>query len=233
MFLLCFAAATKIFSGMSSSGKSDEKFSSGVDKILEKLEQVQTDLTDLGTRVRSLEKEKGDTSLGTASGVDHADVDRRLSDITTRDFTRLISRVSDQTSAANPAASAQLPSSATGVSADSLLRHCAGFSAIQADQLQAEFRVVQDSYSKVRLPADLKFNSDRQGIKSEARATANIIGSAARHAETGLKDDDSESHCLLNLMIRGVSDSDAHFVYQVYGEFPSFGHFLDPSPVAD
>ncbi len=89
-------------------------------------------------------------------------------------------------------ASAKLPGTPAGqpgpdLSAASLLRHFAGVAAIQTDHLQSEFRAVQDVYTKVRLPADLKFSANRQGIKAENRDTASVLQQAARYTETSLK----------------------------------------------
>jgi hypothetical protein len=60
-------------------------------------------------------------------------------------------------------------------------------SALPSNDLQAEFESIKDSVSKLRLPADLKLQADRQGIRKEDVPTLKIIHKAARYCETTLK----------------------------------------------
>ena len=62
-----------------------------------------------------------------------------------------------------------------------------GFSIIQMEDLQTEFRLIHDSLSRQRLPQDLKFQCSKAGIKSASRETAKTLSKVAKHMETALK----------------------------------------------
>ena len=62
-----------------------------------------------------------------------------------------------------------------------------GVATPQVDDLQAEFRAIQDSYSRVRIPGDLKFNGNKVGLKAQHKESANVISTCSRYTETCLK----------------------------------------------
>ena len=62
-----------------------------------------------------------------------------------------------------------------------------GFAEITSDALQAEFRSIQDSYSRTKLPGDLRLNDSRTGIKQPQREAAQILAKSAKFVETQLK----------------------------------------------
>ena len=62
-----------------------------------------------------------------------------------------------------------------------------GVATPQVDDLQAEFKAIQDSYSRVRIPGDLKFNGNKVGLKTQHKESANVISTCARYTETCLK----------------------------------------------
>ncbi len=62
-----------------------------------------------------------------------------------------------------------------------------GFSDSDPASLQASFRAVHDSWSRVRLPDDLVFTAQRQGINKEGQEAASVIQASARYVETALK----------------------------------------------
>lgn len=69
------------------------------------------------------------------------------------------------------------------VQADSLSQ--AGLA--EPEDTQGDFRVIQDAYSKVRLPSDLKFSGSQKGLKPESREATGILSMMARYTETCLK----------------------------------------------
>ena len=62
-----------------------------------------------------------------------------------------------------------------------------GLVASQADDIQAEFRAIQDSYARLRVPGDLKFNGNKTGLKAQHKDSANVISNCAKYTETCLK----------------------------------------------
>ncbi len=72
------------------------------------------------------------------------------------------------------------------LSAASLLRTQVGL-AVGGDTIQEEFHVLQDTYSKVHLPSDVRFQGQTRGLKTECREQAAILHNAAKYAEVGLK----------------------------------------------
>ncbi len=76
------------------------------------------------------------------------------------------------------AVSASLPAADSAPSA---------FLSSEADDLQSEFKVIQDSYSRTRLPNDLHFVGRQKGLKAEAREVASIISNSAKSIEVTLK----------------------------------------------
>ena len=63
----------------------------------------------------------------------------------------------------------------------------ASFTAIQMEELQVEFRSMQDSLTKVRLPPDLTFSKSKAGMGSKSRDAAKALSTSARYVETSLK----------------------------------------------
>ena len=63
----------------------------------------------------------------------------------------------------------------------------AGVPAARMEDIQADFRAIQDSYSRVRLESDMKFNGSKVGLKSTQKEVAAVLSNCARYAETGLK----------------------------------------------
>ena len=55
------------------------------------------------------------------------------------------------------------------------------------DDIQTEFRIIQDVYSKVHIAMDLKFNDTRSGVKGTAKEAVNIICNCAKYSELSLK----------------------------------------------
>ena len=62
-----------------------------------------------------------------------------------------------------------------------------GLDAIQTADVQSEFRILQDVYSRVRVHSKLKFSGSRTGVKSEFKEAVNIICNSAKYADLGLK----------------------------------------------
>ena len=52
---------------------------------------------------------------------------------------------------------------------------------------QGEFQTLKDSLSKVKLPADVKLNDSRQGIKRTDQPLMNALAKCGRYCETGIK----------------------------------------------
>lgn len=59
--------------------------------------------------------------------------------------------------------------------------------ASQQPDLQGEFQSLRDSLGRVKIPADLKVNDSRQGIKRADQPLLNVISKCGRYSETGLK----------------------------------------------
>lgn len=73
------------------------------------------------------------------------------------------------------------------LSVDSLKQSSSGFSSIDTERLQAEFRVLADSYSKIKLPADIQFHGSRAGIKGSDREVASALFNCTKYVLTTLK----------------------------------------------
>lgn len=56
-----------------------------------------------------------------------------------------------------------------------------------AANLQREFKTLQDSLSRVRLPEELKLVDSKQGIKGKDQPMLHVISQSARYTETALK----------------------------------------------
>jgi len=52
---------------------------------------------------------------------------------------------------------------------------------------QGDFQALRDSLSKVKLPADVKLNDSRQGIKRTDQPLMNALAKCGRYCETGIK----------------------------------------------
>lgn len=57
----------------------------------------------------------------------------------------------------------------------------------QQPDLQAEFQTLKDSLNKVKIPAELKLNDSRQGIKRSDQPLLNVITKCGRYCETAIK----------------------------------------------
>ena len=58
---------------------------------------------------------------------------------------------------------------------------------VASGDLQGEFAVIKDSVQRVRLPAELKLNDSKSGIKRQDQATYNIVAKSCRFIETSIK----------------------------------------------
>ena len=63
----------------------------------------------------------------------------------------------------------------------------AGASAPGASDVQGEFKALQDSLSRVKLPSNLRLNEGRQGIRRSDQPLLNVITRCARYTEAILK----------------------------------------------
>ena len=61
------------------------------------------------------------------------------------------------------------------------------FAAIQTDDLQAEFKTIQDAYARLCVSNDLKFTSNRACVKQSSKEMSNLMISTAKYFEMGLK----------------------------------------------
>ena len=61
------------------------------------------------------------------------------------------------------------------------------WSTLATEDIQAEFRVVQDAYSRIKLQSDMKFSGGKGGVKAAQKETAMVISNCTRYAETALK----------------------------------------------
>ena len=61
------------------------------------------------------------------------------------------------------------------------------FAAIQTEDLQSEYKVVSDKYSRMAVSSDLRFNNNRSGIKQASKELSNVMCNAAKYMETGLR----------------------------------------------
>ncbi len=146
-------------------------------KILEGQEKLATLLNELGSRVSCLED-----SQRNSAGRD-SDLQTLVQQLQAR-YGQLSAGPSDNMDNTTAALDTGLQS--TRLSVDSLLLTQAGLAA-HGDNLQEEFRVLQDACSKVRLPLDLHFQGQSRGLKTECREQAAILHNAARYAEVSLK----------------------------------------------
>ena len=55
------------------------------------------------------------------------------------------------------------------------------------EDIQAAFQAIADSVQSIRLPAELKVRTSRQGINREAQPALNIVTKTAKYAETTVK----------------------------------------------
>ncbi len=62
-----------------------------------------------------------------------------------------------------------------------------GFGSVGSDVVQADFKTLQDSYSKQKLPGDCKLNDSRTGIKKEQQSAAQVVGKCARYVECSMR----------------------------------------------
>ena len=62
-----------------------------------------------------------------------------------------------------------------------------GIGDIQTEDIQAEVKILQDAYTKLRVTPDLKFGGSRSGFKQSQKDTVNVICNIARYAELSLK----------------------------------------------
>ena len=56
-----------------------------------------------------------------------------------------------------------------------------------SDNLQAEFRAIQDVYSRVKLEGDMKSIGSKIGFHANQKETASVIANCAKYAETAMK----------------------------------------------
>ena len=59
--------------------------------------------------------------------------------------------------------------------------------AASSTDTQGEFQSLKDSLNKVKLPADVKLNDSRQGIKRTDQPLLNILSKCGRYSETAIK----------------------------------------------
>ena len=62
-----------------------------------------------------------------------------------------------------------------------------GLATIQTDDLQAEFKSIQDRYARIPVSSDLRFNASKSGIKQASREASNVMVNSAKYMEAGLK----------------------------------------------
>lgn len=53
--------------------------------------------------------------------------------------------------------------------------------------VQGEFAAIKDALSRIKLPADLKLNESRQGVKRTDQQTLNVLTRCSRYNETAIK----------------------------------------------
>jgi len=73
--------------------------------------------------------------------------------------------------------------------------------------VQAEYAAIKDAVSKVKLPADLRLNDSRQGIRREDQQALQILAKSARYAETSIK--------VLGTLEKTLSPEDFDHLYTV------------------
>ena len=62
-----------------------------------------------------------------------------------------------------------------------------GFSAIQSDDLQAEFQSIRDNVARQRLPKDLKFVGSVRGVKAQSHDAVKALSISGKYVETAIK----------------------------------------------
>ena len=62
-----------------------------------------------------------------------------------------------------------------------------GFSSIQTDELKVEYRAIADTYSRLRLPGDMRYNGSRVEVKQSCKDATYALTTLARYLETCLK----------------------------------------------
>ena len=62
-----------------------------------------------------------------------------------------------------------------------------GFSSIQTDELKVEYRAIADTYSRLRLPGDMRYNGSRVEVKQSCKDATYALTTSARYLETCLK----------------------------------------------
>ncbi len=159
-----------------SKGSMDAALLEELRKISAGQKKLANSVVELGGRVSCLE-----------------DVQRSQSATSDTDMQTLLQQLQDKSgqlsttpsgSDNTPAADPSFQSSQLFVA--SLLHTQVGLPAV-GDTLQEESRVLQDVYSKVHLPSDLRFQGQTRGLQTECREQAAILHKAARYAEVGLK----------------------------------------------
>ena len=58
-----------------------------------------------------------------------------------------------------------------------------GVGDIQKEDIQSEFKIVQEAYTKLRVTPDLKFYGNRSGFKQAQKDTVNVICNVAKYAK--------------------------------------------------
>ena len=62
------------------------------------------------------------------------------------------------------------------------------------EDVQVEFRVLQDMYARVKLQTDMKFSGSRSGLKGPQKETVAVIGNCTKYAETAMRIQDQSSN---------------------------------------
>ncbi len=149
--------------------------------LVESQQTLKQDISLLSSRLQAIESSTGNGTGDhdhTPAAVDSALMDfasKPVSELSVEQLFQVFSTQQTQSAASGAASSAHRTGS---------LSH-AGLS--DPEDLQSDYRVIQDSYSKVRLPLDLKFSGSQKGLKPETRDTAAILSTTARYTETCLK----------------------------------------------
>ena len=61
------------------------------------------------------------------------------------------------------------------------------FSAVQTEDLQSEFKSIQDRYTRVAVANDLRFTGNRSGLKQQSKELSGVMINSVKYMETGLK----------------------------------------------
>ena len=62
-----------------------------------------------------------------------------------------------------------------------------GVAAIQTEDIQLDFKMLQDVYARLRVHSDVKFKGSKAGVKQNVKDAVNVVCSSARYAELMLK----------------------------------------------